>query len=500
MKVAFRTDASTQIGTGHFMRCLTLADKLKNDGSYIRFLSRNLPAHLIDMLAQKGMEYVRLSEDDVDSLVDELAHSSWLGISQSKDAEETIDALSDHFWDWIVVDHYALDLRWESIVRSSVKKIMVIDDLADRNHDCDILLDQNYYDDFQTRYHGKVAADCRMFLGPRYALLREEFRTLREKVKVRSGEPKKVLVFFGGIDADNFTSEAIKALSGMNIKIKVDVVIGAQHPSRELIEKMCAKYGYTCHVQTIRMAELMSKADVAIGAGGTVIWERCCLGLPAISLCIAENQRKQISDAAMVGVLLAPAIKEDVASSILLHAKSLLQNPGLIKLISNSAIKLVDGKGAFRIANAMECASIEMKVASKDDAKSLFKWRNHLSIRKVSKNSRPILWEDHKKWFDAVLADENRHLLIGFIDKIQFGVVRFDIKNDMAEVSIYLVPKSESKGQGKNLLLASESWLRKNHPEIKKINAIVLNENEASKKLFSSSNYSVSMISYQKDL
>ena len=500
MKIAFRTDASTQIGTGHFMRCLTLANELKKQGYYVRFLSRNLPTYLIDMLTKKGMEYFPLCEDDVESQHDELTHASWLGVSQAKDAEASIDGLSDQLWDWIVVDHYALDARWESMVRPSVKKVMVIDDLADRNHDCDILLDQNYYDDFQTRYNGKVPKDCRLLLGPSYALLREEFRTLREKVEVRSGAPKKVFVFFGGVDADNLTSQAIEALSRMNINIQVDVVIGAQHPSREIIENVCTKYGYTCHLQTSSMAKLMSESDIAIGAGGTALWERCCLGLPTISLCLAENQRKQINDAAMAGVLLAPSIKEDVSSSILLQAKSLIQNPSLIQLISYSAMKLVDGKGVFRIANSMSYSSIQMKVATQDDARSLFEWRNHPNIRKVSKNSYPILWEDHKRWFDEVLADKNRHLLIGSINKAQFGVVRFDVSNDTAEVSIYLVPESEHKGQGQNLLLASEVWLTKNHPEIKKINAIVLSENEASKRLFSGANYGVSMISYQKDL
>jgi UDP-2,4-diacetamido-2,4,6-trideoxy-beta-L-altropyranose hydrolase len=170
------------------MRCLTLADELKKQGAQIRFISRNLPPHLSEMLNAKGMEYISLITEATQESIDELAHSSWLGTSQTQDAQASIQTLADQSWDWIVVDHYALEERWESAVRVSCKKLMVIDDLADRQHDCDVLLDQNYYVDMQTRYLSKVPARCQLLIGPQYALLREEFRTLREKVKVRTGE------------------------------------------------------------------------------------------------------------------------------------------------------------------------------------------------------------------------------------------------------------------------------------------------------------------------
>jgi UDP-2,4-diacetamido-2,4,6-trideoxy-beta-L-altropyranose hydrolase len=304
MKIAFRTDASSQIGTGHFMRCLTLADELKKQGSHIRFISRNLPLHLIEMLNAKGMEYISLITDAQQEPIDELAHSSWLGTSQAQDAQATLQALADQSWDWIIVDHYALDERWERAVRANCKKLMVIDDLADRQHDCDVLLDQNFYADMQTRYNGKVPMQCQLLLGPRYALLREEFITLREKVKVRTGNVKKILVFFGGVDADNYTSLAIQALAELNITPQVDVVIGSQHPNREQIQQACINHGFICHVQTMRMAELMAEADLAIGGGGTAIWERCAMGLPSIVVVMAENQSKASIDLDAFGVLI----------------------------------------------------------------------------------------------------------------------------------------------------------------------------------------------------
>ena len=354
MKIAFRTDASIQIGTGHFMRCLTLADEFKKQGAHICFLSRNLPVHLSEMLSIKGIDLIQLGADDIDGLTDELAHSSWLETSQAQDALTTVQALSGSLWDWLVIDHYALDIRWESIVRQNIKKTMVIDDIADRIHDCDILLDQNYYTDMQTRYNGKIPAHCQLLLGPRYALLREEFRTLREQAKVRNGKIKKVLVFFGGVDAENYTFQAIEALSEMDAGLQVDVVIGAQHPFKELIENACVKYGYIYHVQTSCMAQLMFQADLAIGAGGSSSWERCSLGLPSLLVALADNQIAIAKDLSAVNACIYIGNGDTVN---LLNLKKclteLIANPEQIRKISESAYLITDGFGVLRVSNEM---------------------------------------------------------------------------------------------------------------------------------------------------
>ncbi len=501
MNVAFRTDATSQIGTGHFMRCMTLADALRQRGARIRFVSRGLPSHLSDMLATKGMEFVPLNRDDAENTYGDLAHSKWLGASQAQDASDTAQALMDQSWDWLVVDHYALDARWESAMRVSARQIMVIDDVADRQHDCDVLLDQNFYADMDTRYTGKVATSCQLLLGLRYALLRDEFRELHEQVKPRDGIVKRVLVFFGGVDADNYTGLAIQALSGLDINgIAVDVSIGAQHPYCTEIEAVCAKHGYVCHVQTNRMAELMAAADLAIGAGGSATWERCCLGLPALSICVANNQRKQIYEAAAKGLLYAPSSDGDLISVLKKHTAALLENPLLLKLISNTAMKVVDGRGAIRVAGVLGMSEIEIRRATDLDSQKLFEWRNHPAIRSVSRNSEPIKWEIHQSWFAAVLANKGRVLLIGYIKNQPVGVVRFDKEGDVAEVSIYLLPEGGFAGQGRGLLLSAERWLTLNHPEIKHIRAGVLCNNLPSQQLFLGANYRPDIFFYLKEL
>jgi UDP-2,4-diacetamido-2,4,6-trideoxy-beta-L-altropyranose hydrolase len=351
MKIAFRTDASSQIGSGHFMRCLTLAEALKKQGADICFISRNLPLHLSEMLNIKGIELIPLSANgDADS-INELAHASWLGVSQAQDAQETVKSLSGQVYDWMVVDHYALDVRWESIVRPNVIKIMVIDDLADRHHDCDILLDQNYYADMQTRYNGKVPLDCQLLLGPNYALLREEFRALREQAKVRNGKVKKVLVFFGGVDADNYTFQAIEALAKVNAGLKVDVVIGAQHPFKEMIKNACVKHGYVCHIQTPYMAKLMAEADLAIGAGGSASWERCCLGLPSLLVALADNQIAIAKELSAISACTYIGNRDEV--SLKKWLTQFIANQELTKKISENAFSIVDGLGVLRAIKEM---------------------------------------------------------------------------------------------------------------------------------------------------
>lgn len=499
--IAIRVDASNQIGTGHFMRCMALADELRQIGARIRFVSRHLPEHLRSSLTAKGHEFMPLGglQDGIEP--DELAHAGWLGVSQSQDAADSIRALSDACWDWLVVDHYALDARWESKLRHTAKKILVIDDIADRQHDCDMLLDQNLYADMETRYIGKVPVRCQLLLGPRYALLRDEFRRLHEQIKPRTEPVRRVLVFFGGVDADDYTGCVIEALSEIGVSgLHVDVVIGAQHPCREQIKAACAQQGFICHVQTDKMAELMANADLAIGAGGAATWERCCLGLPTLVFCTADNQLKQVADAARNGLLYSPETKGDLKRTIRRHTRALIENSYLRQFIFHNSVQIVDGRGVLRVIASMGCGDIEIRVAKLEDSEKLFQWRNHPSIREVSHNANVIDWQTHQSWFASVLTDPEKKLLIGQRSESPVGVVRFDKQNDEAEISIYVAPGRASSGLGRSLLQSAEQWLAVHHPEISKIRAHVLGANEHSQKLFAAAGYQIESTYYSKRL
>jgi UDP-2,4-diacetamido-2,4,6-trideoxy-beta-L-altropyranose hydrolase len=182
-KILIRTDASVQIGTGHVMRCLTLADELRGRGAEVIFVCREFDGNLCGYIEEKGYIVHRLPVSDATEQGDQnieigLKHTAWLGADCQTDVEQVEEIIKDLESppDWLVVDHYALDERWEECLRSYCKKIMVIDDLADRPHNCDLLLDQNFYENLESRYDGLVPPQCKKFLGPKYALLRPEFR------------------------------------------------------------------------------------------------------------------------------------------------------------------------------------------------------------------------------------------------------------------------------------------------------------------------------------
>ena len=354
LAVAIRVDASDQIGTGHLMRCLTLADALRVRGAKVHFVSRHMPLHLQQILRDHGHQFTLLAESH-EGLTDELAHARWLGTSQICDAQATTAAMAGQEWDCLIVDHYALDTRWEKALRHVVKRIMVIDDIADRRHDCDVLLDQNLYADMEQRYIDKTPVDCRLLLGPYYALLRDEFRQRRSQVKTRSLPVKRILVFLGGVDVENYTMLAINALAGIDRRnFQVDVVIGAQHPAREAIEAACVHHDFACHIQTKRMAELMMSADLAIGAGGSASWERCCLGLPALLVSLAENQVDIARALDSVGACIYVGTQDTASVSVVRSAVvKLLNNEADLAALSEKAYSLVDGQGVDRLTQEL---------------------------------------------------------------------------------------------------------------------------------------------------
>ncbi len=355
MNVLIRVDASAKIGTGHIMRCLTLAQALRQAGSYTRFICRHIPEALAEMLQSMGHDVVRLEATDNVLQVSDLQHSDWLGVSQNFDALETKKLTSDLIWDWIIVDHYALDCHWESAVKADRTKIFVIDDLADRRHDCDIFFNQNIVECAEFLYADKLPSGITRLIGPEYSLLRDEFLSVREHALVRKAPIRNILVFFGGFDASNATGKTLAALSLIgDISLNVVVVVGAQHPCLSAIQDTCTEQGYTCHVQTSEMAKLMAQADLSIGAGGSASWERCSLGLPSLIISVAENQVPiaRAVDEAGLAVYLGKDSAIDGAG-IVRAVRELAADPQRLEQMSARCFALADGHGKRRVVELM---------------------------------------------------------------------------------------------------------------------------------------------------
>lgn len=520
MKVAFRTDASGRIGTGHLVRCLTLADALHAQGARVRFACRDLAPELKALVLARGHELVELPAAharaaDAARRQDEhrpgdghapkaplegSAHEHWLGATEDEDVAATLAALSgDGPWDWLVVDHYALGAGWEVRMRACATRILVIDDLADRPHDCDALLDQNLYADMHSRYDGLVPGGCIRLLGPRHALLRREFATARESLRVRGDEVRRVLVSCGGVDAANLTARALDALDAVAADVDVDVVIGAMHPDRDAIVALCARRARTtCHVQASDMARLIADADVGIGAAGVATWERCALGLPSLAVAVAANQRALLRDAACAGLVLGPDVDPADGQALALHLRALLGNAALRAHLSRQGLEAVDARGAARVARQMLRPEVTIRPATAADADDLLAWRNAPEVRRFARDDRPIDPDEHRRWMAATLAAPDRLLLIGQAGGEPVGVVRYDVVGDSAEVSIYLAPGQSGRGVGSALLIAAERWLSVRRPDIATVVAEVLAGNVASQRLFAGCGFERMACRYRK--
>ena len=299
MRIAFRADASIDIGTGHVMRCVTLAEALRSRGHECLFIGRDHPGNLEALIRQKGFEVHLLAPGRSDALIPEQesvpAHSDWLGVPWHFDADQTRNIVGGRQVDWVVVDHYALDARWEQEVSQVGAKVMVIDDLADRNHHCRLLLDQNLGRQPED-YDGLTKPDCIRLCGPRYALLRPEFAAMRKLSleRRRSPEVRRILITLGGVDRENVTGEVLRVLSRSRLppETELDIVMGASAPGLDSVRVQASKLPFraTVSVNVSDMAERMCLADLCIGAAGGTSWERCCLGLPTVLLVLAENQ------------------------------------------------------------------------------------------------------------------------------------------------------------------------------------------------------------------
>ena len=337
--MVFRCDASVDIGAGHVVRCLTLAEKLADAGWSCAFASNRETVVTVPMLKRRGYDTLRL-------------HGPAEGES-SEFAQQWPDGC-----DLLVVDHYQRDATFESTCRPWARKILAIDDLADRPHDCELLLDQTL-GRRSDEYRSLVPSACHLLLGPDYALLRPQFAAARAGALERhraQGPLQRVLVSFGGSDPRNMTAIALEGLAATDLPLAVDVVFGADHADERypsgLIGAMAAEV--TVHRDVSNMAALMARADLAIGAAGTTAWERCCLGLPSIAIPVAANQERiaaELDRAGAIRLLEPPGLADPgtIAEAVL----DLESNPAARAEMSARAAAVCDGLGATRVMEAL---------------------------------------------------------------------------------------------------------------------------------------------------
>jgi len=363
MNFVFRADSSVKMGIGHLKRCLTLANTIREviDNANIVFISRKHPGNINDLILKSGYSLIELAFSDANSKLSEatlgsVIYEDWLGTTSLQDAKETVESINGIKIDWLIIDSYGIDVVWEKYVSHFAKRLMVIDDLANRNHFCDLLLDQNYSPNYLSRYEGLLAPNCRTLLGPEYALLNKEFVKSKSR-KSKGNTTPKLFLFLSGSEETNFICYQIVETLFVTLKdkIEIDVVIGKGNNYKLDIEKLVTKFKKgTLYSNLPHLGYLMSQADIAIGSGGISTWERMFMGLPSLVISLADNQLLACHQLNEDGYIyyIGHRISFDKYKMIQIIDR-LIDSPIEREIISLKCQNLVDGQGAIKVVNAM---------------------------------------------------------------------------------------------------------------------------------------------------
>jgi UDP-2,4-diacetamido-2,4,6-trideoxy-beta-L-altropyranose hydrolase len=465
MRVVFRADASVDIGNGHVMRCLTLAIELREQGSTCLFICRQHEGNLIEKIRKFGFDVevlqIAISKNEMNMNCDIRIGTDW-----TTDAQQTLEVIGSDV-DWVVVDHYAIDKNWESFIRRRKCKLLVIDDLANRPHEADLLVDQNMgRKDFD--YQSLVNENCQILTGPQYAIIRSEFVAHRElSLQRQRNELRHILVSMGGVDKDNVTGEVLDQLKTCAVppSLTITVVLGPHAPHITYVRQMASRMPWPTKVlvDVDDMAGLMAQSDLAIGAAGGSALERCCVGLPSIIIPVADNQIAGARALAMQGGAILASL-DPLGAPKLSDAVAGLFGRQELCASSLGSSSTTDGGGAKRIVRLMqEKSSPRLRPMRETDLDQVLLWRNTPEIRHYMINSEPISNKSHIEWFRSSCINPDRELLIAELNGHPFGFVQFSGLQDMlnTEWGFYVAPNAR-KGSGTLLgKLALEYAFRK---------------------------------------
>lgn len=465
----FRADASAAIGSGHVRRCMSLAAALKRDGWTCRFAVGEESLTVVPELIAGEFE-ARALEPTALRDAGSLARSAPDGC------------------DLAVVDHYGLDRGYESALRGFARSILVIDDLADRNHDCDVLVDATagrHADDYAARATG---AD--LLLGPAYAPLRPAFAAARARRATHSRDYRRMLINFGGTDPDDATGAVLTALSNTHLPddLHIDVVLGhgARHAARVTRQLAVMTRQFQLHLDAPDMVPLLAEADIAIGAGGVSALERCCLGVPSILIVIADNQRLVASSLAKEGAARLARDGKDAA----IQAMALLDDRAARQAMSAAAASLCDGRGAARIAiwidpeRAKDAKPVRLRPVVTDDEAITLAWQQQPETRRFARTARVPTADEHRAWFAAKRADPDSLFSIVLHGGVPAGTLRLDRCDGGWEVSIAIDAARHGAGIGRAALASARRLV----PEAPLLAQILLG-NENSRALFARAGY-----------
>jgi UDP-2,4-diacetamido-2,4,6-trideoxy-beta-L-altropyranose hydrolase len=475
IRAVIRADASTELGVGHVTRCLVLAQALRERGAAVSFVCREAEGDISSLVEERGFVVTRLDGAALDWKADADATNRVLQGGNTKPQ-------------WLIVDHYGLDERWEMAVRPAVGRILAIDDLADRAHDCDVLLDQNLVDAMDVRYEGKTPRHCTTLLGPRYALLDTIYRDLRRQKPPSDRRVRRILVSFGGVDREDVTTRVLQAFAGLDLPgVQLDVVVGQRNPHASAIAKAADRARITLHMQPPSLAPLLAQADLAVGAGGTTTWERLCIGVPSLVITVADNQKAIARHLHGLGLIRWLGHEDQVGVAAI---QKELQAALADSAFGRAAVgrNVVDGLGAARVASGLVAgpdSRLRLRLARASDEALLLEWANDVEARRNAFSRGVITPDEHHSWMSAKLADTRNCILYvaELDDGSPVGQVRFDRDGDDWLVSYSLGTEFRGRKLGRPLLEAGlEELARKDEHAL--VTARVKQGNESSHRIF----------------
>jgi UDP-2,4-diacetamido-2,4,6-trideoxy-beta-L-altropyranose hydrolase len=440
------------------MRCLSLAGELALRGASVSFACASIPDGLAERVEEAGHSLFRIAP--VRELLVEAENWDTALVSPEAQRQDSAEAMAGAGpVDWIILDHYRLDAAW--LDASGPARKLAVDDLANRPLSCDMLVDQTF-GRRSSDYSALVPADCEVLAGARYAMLRPEFAAARPEAlarRRRGGGVERLLISLGSTDIGGITINALESVLAAEVRCAIDVVLGTGARSLEPVRALAADNPrIRLHVDTADLVSLMLVADLAIGAPGTSSWERCCLGLPAITLILADNQRLVSKMLAEAGAVAAVDSAEQIGGAV---ARLIDDQAARARMIA-AAAAITEGRGVQLVADAMlgagaeaRASPIALRPVESGDSSALWLWRNDPEMRAMAKTPDPIPWTDHERWFAGIVAGGDSRLFMADMAGEPAAMVRFDRREGGALVSINVDPALRGRGVGKSALIAA---------------------------------------------
>ncbi len=460
-----RADAAPEIGAGHVMRCLALAQAWKGRGGETVFIGRCEAPALRERLAREGFRLLPVPAAHPDPA----------------DLAATLDAVRDTGASWVVLDGYGFDAGFQRGVKEGGAKVLVLDDYRHLpEYHADLVLNQNIgAEDFD---YG-LGPGGQVLLGCRYVLLRSEFlQTAREPRRAVDG-PVRVLATLGGADAGNVTGTVLDALASLLPRdFRVRAVAGPANPNTSRLKAQAAGLGgFIRIVEGADMPTEMAGADLAITAAGSTCWELLFLGVPIACLVLADNQAGIASGLNRAGAALSLGRAESLAAEeISVRVGPLLRDSELRADMARRGRELVDGRGARRVVERLRPTRLTLRPVAEADCQTVWDLANDPEVRAMSFHSEPIPWETHHAWFRARLADPGT---VFFLAQDEAGNPAGQVRFQDGVISVSLARDFRGLGLGAGLIARGCEEYLKAHPGIRVI-ARIRKENEGSVRSF----------------